>query len=223
MEFVATLAQQKKWSSLDQLLYHIDILLKHFEDAKKKYSDNQRLIHSIHIGWFMLDKYYFKTDETPVYSAALLLHPSKQLKYLRQNWHEDWHDSAINKARQIWAQYKDIPIASTPEEPPEIQMTAYNKLALSLDVTEACGHEDELERFINGSPCKIAVSPLAWWTREEQRMEFPRLHKMAINVLSIAPMSDKAEHVFSGARRTISFDRARLGAETIKMTECLGN
>lgn len=28
------LAQQKKWSSLDQLLYHMDILLKHFEDAK---------------------------------------------------------------------------------------------------------------------------------------------------------------------------------------------
>lgn len=29
-----TQAQQKKWSSLDQLLYHMVILLKHFEDAK---------------------------------------------------------------------------------------------------------------------------------------------------------------------------------------------
>lgn len=28
------------------------------------------------MGWFVLDKYYFKTDETPVYSVALLLHPS---------------------------------------------------------------------------------------------------------------------------------------------------
>jgi hypothetical protein len=34
----ATLAQQKKWSSLDQLLYHMDILLKHFEDSKVNYS-----------------------------------------------------------------------------------------------------------------------------------------------------------------------------------------
>lgn len=34
----ATLAQQKSWSSLDQLLYHMDILLKHFEDAKVKCS-----------------------------------------------------------------------------------------------------------------------------------------------------------------------------------------
>jgi hypothetical protein len=102
-------------------------------------------------------------------------------------------------------------------------MTAYEKLAQSLDVTETHDYEDELEKFINGSPCKIAVSPLAWWTREEQRMEYPRLHKMAINVLSIAPMSDKAERVFSGARRTVSYDRARLGAETIEMTECLGS
>lgn len=30
----ATLAEEKRWSSLDQLLYHMDILLKHFEDAK---------------------------------------------------------------------------------------------------------------------------------------------------------------------------------------------
>jgi hypothetical protein len=30
----ATLAQQRSWSSLDQLLYHMDVLLKHFEDAK---------------------------------------------------------------------------------------------------------------------------------------------------------------------------------------------
>lgn len=175
------------------------------------------------MGWFVLDKYYFKTDETPVYSAALLLHPSKRLKYLRQNWHADWHDGAINKARQIWSQYKDLLVETPPVEAPEMYMTVYDKLAQSLDVTEADNDEDELEKFINGSPCKIAVSPLAWWTREEQRMEYPRLHKMALNVLSIAPMSDKAERVFSGARRTISFDRARLGVNTIEMSECLGS
>lgn len=104
-----------------------------------------------------------------------------------------------------------------------MHMTVYDRLAQSLDVTEADNDEDGLEKFINGSPCKITGSPLAWWTREEQRLEYPRLHKMAINVLSIAPMSDKAERVFSGARRTISFDRARLGVDTIEMSECLGS
>lgn len=102
-------------------------------------------------------------------------------------------------------------------------MTAYNKLAQSLDVTEASDDEDELEKFINASPCKIATTPLAWWSREEQRIEYPRLHKMAINILLVTPMSNKAERVFSGTRRTISYDRARLGAENIEMTECIGN
>jgi hypothetical protein len=190
---------------------------------QRTYRDNPRFIHSIRMGWFVLDKYYYKTDETPIYSAALLLHPSKRLKYLRQNWHADWHEGAINKAKQIWSQYKDLHVASAPEAITDFPMTAYDKLAQSLDVTVADDGEDELEKFINGSPCKIAVSPLAWWTREEQRIEYPRLHRMAMNVLSIAPMSDKAERVFSGARRTISFDRARLGADAIEMTECLGS
>ncbi|KAI5456173.1 hypothetical protein BGZ63DRAFT_367518 [Mariannaea sp. PMI_226] len=119
------------------------------------------------MGWFVLDKYYFKTDETPVYSAALLLHPSKRLKYFRQNWHVDWHDSVINKARQMWSQYKDLPITTSPEAASETQMITYNKLAQSLDVMEAYDDEDELEKFIKGSPCKIAITPLAWWSRED--------------------------------------------------------
>jgi hypothetical protein len=46
---------------------------------------------------------------------------------------------------------------------------------------------------------------------------------MAIDILSIPPMSDEAERVFSGVRRTISWDRARLGAWVVEQTELLGN
>jgi hypothetical protein len=44
---------------------------------------------------------------------------------------------------------------------------------------------------------------------------------MAINILSIVPMSNELERVFSGACRTVSWDRGQLEAETIKMRECL--
>lgn len=83
--------------------------------------------------------------------------------------------------------------------------------------------QDEFERFVNGKPCKITCSPLEWWCEEKQRHEYPRLHRMAIDILSIPPMSDEAERVFSGVRRTISWDRARLGAWIVEMTEVLGN
>ena len=46
---------------------------------------------------------------------------------------------------------------------------------------------------------------------------------MAIDILSIPPMSDEAERVFSGVRCTISWDRARLGAWIVEMVEILGH
>ena len=48
-----------------------------------------------------------------------------------------------------------------------------------------------------------------------------QLSYMAIDILSIPAMSDEPERVFSGARRTISWDRAQLSAETIERVECL--
>jgi hypothetical protein len=44
------------------------------------------MVHSIEMGWFILNKYYMLIDETPVVAAALLLDPSKRKSYIEQNW-----------------------------------------------------------------------------------------------------------------------------------------
>jgi hypothetical protein len=44
---------------------------------------------------------------------------------------------------------------------------------------------------------------------------------MAIDILSIPPMSDEPERVFSGARRTVSWDRGKIEPKTIEIRECL--
>jgi len=44
---------------------------------------------------------------------------------------------------------------------------------------------------------------------------------MAINILLIPAMSDEPERVFSGGRRTVSWERAQMGAENLKRVECL--
>ena len=49
----------------------------------------------------------------------------------------------------------------------------------------------------------------------------PRLSQMAVDVLSVSPMSAEAKRVFSGARRTISWERAALGSGSIERGECL--
>jgi hypothetical protein len=44
---------------------------------------------------------------------------------------------------------------------------------------------------------------------------------MAIDILSIPPISDEPERIFLGARRTVSWDRGQIEPETIEMRECL--
>ena len=54
-----------------------------------------------------------------------------------------------------------------------------------------------------------------------QRKRWLMLSYMAIDILSIPAMSDEPERVFSGARRTVSWDRGEMDAETLEKVECL--
>ena len=92
-----------------------------------------------------------------------------------------------------------------------------------LDITKAYSNNNKFKRFINIPLCRITGSLLDWWCREEQRLKYLRLHQIAIDILSIPPMSDDAERVFLGARRTVSWDRAHLGVANIEKTEYMGN
>lgn len=83
-------------------------------------------------------------------------------------------------------------------------MDEYDLLAQELDVIGTEPDVDEYEPYTSQSPLPIDCLPLAWWLRDEQKERFPRLSKMAIEILSIPAMSADPERTFSGARRTIS-------------------
>jgi hAT family C-terminal dimerisation region len=61
---------------------------------------------------------------------------------------------------------------------------------------------------------------IGWWTLSTQRLRFPRLSLLAIEILSIPGMSDKPERVFSGSRRRIPWDRTITSTRTLEQTEC---
>ena len=54
-----------------------------------------------------------------------------------------------------------------------------------------------------------------------QRVTYPNLAIMALDLLSIPAMSDAPERLFSGAGITITERRNRLGVESIEALECL--
>jgi hypothetical protein len=82
---------------------------------------------------------------------------------------------------------------------------------------------DEFDRFVKGDPIPLlpGVKALDWWLQIDNRRMYPNLSRMAIDILSIPPMSAEAERIFSGARRTISWSRFRLGIKVVEQTECL--
>jgi hypothetical protein len=88
-------------------------------------------------------------------------------------------------------------------EPKELD--TFDQIALFLRLVARPTSEDEYEDYNSQdshSPGKIGA--LAWWLQDAQRQRWPRLALMAIDILSIPPMSDEPEQVFSGARRTVS-------------------
>jgi len=108
----------------------------------------------------------------------------------------------------------DLTSTNRSTEPSETEL--YMRM---LDVTGSV--EDEYEDFINSKPISIQGTALQWWLNPNRRADYPRLSQMAIDILSIPSMSAEAERVFSGARRTISWDRISLGSTNIERTECL--
>jgi hypothetical protein len=80
---------------------------------------------------------------------------------------------------------------------------------------------DEYDVYITEPTVKDIKDPLEWWQSPVRQKRWPRLSLLAMEILSFPPMSDEAERVFSGGRRTISWERARLNPETIEAIECL--
>jgi hypothetical protein len=184
------------------------------------------MINAINMGWYQLSQYYEKTDECPAYATALLLHPSRRAKYINTNWEPQWRPAAMSAARSLWADYKDRPIFSRPVQPEggiTKPLSKFQSLQLTLNVLEDHEDEDELEKFINGIPTHIAGTALDWWAREEQRLEYPRLYQMALDILSIPPLSDKLEGVFSGVRRSIPWERGSVHMRTVEIQESICN
>ena len=158
------------------------------------------MLPSIDMGWFVLDKYYTLSEESPIYATALLLDPSKRARYLEIHWKEEWATTAIRHARAIGEkEYKMAPGLgpSSPggtSSPRQAQPNELDRLLNEMMVAEDLTKDvDDFENFIRAQPVKIEGSPLTWWCLRDQIRTYPRLSRMAIDVLSVLPGSADPE------------------------------
>lgn len=193
-----------------------------------------RMIRAIEMGWFVLDKYYNMTGEAPIYAAALLLDPSRRAAYIRKNWPDAWIEPAIEGANKFWEEnFKTVLVPDDPPiflampppaKPSKKRGTELDLLMKGMEVITAdLQNEDDFKAFIELPPFRIDCSPLEWWSRPEQKSRYPRLYCMAMTILSIPAESSEPERVFSGSRRTCSWDRLSLSCLNIERIESIGS
>jgi hypothetical protein len=81
--------------------------------------------------------------------------------------------------------------------------------------------QDEFENYCNEAVSyDIKIPALKWWLQDSQRKRWPQLSRWAIEILSIPSMSDKPERIFSGGRRTVTWDKTSMTAATLEQLEC---
>jgi hypothetical protein len=167
------------------------------------------------------------TDDVAVYGAALLLAPQRRDAYLLRNWKATWRKNALKNTKAIWVKdFKDkysVEDEATPGDGPEQEPDAFDLFEREQSLMNTFKDKDELQRFIDADPVKLSPgqSALDWWLHDADHTTYPNLCKMVIAILSIPPMSAEPERIFSGARRTISWSRFRLGPANIERNECL--
>ncbi|KAJ4184065.1 hypothetical protein NW759_017045 [Fusarium solani] len=159
------------------------------------------------------------TEDVPVYAAALLLDPSKRKSYIEGCWPEDWHEGAFTAARSLWKEEynHDVEIQlseqslAAPTSLKRKKDTMLSKMHLELrnkTMARARGKHD-FDSFISEAPIALAegTTALQWWCSEDVRTAYPRLSRMAIDILYVPAESEGPERTFSGARRTARWDR----------------
>lgn len=223
----ATIANEGMGDSICNVLPTMDYLLHHIEAAKIT-TAIPHLATMMETAWAKLADYYELTEDSPVYSAATVLNPSLKWAYMEKTWEErtEWVDRAKARVGQLWREtYKSTtscPVLrpSSAHGPPIKRENGYKMWMNEQQATILNMDDDEYEVYCR-EPIMMVLDPLKWWLEPAQRRRFPSLSLMAIDILSIPPMSTGTERLFSKSKLTVTDQRGSMNIETLNLVECL--
>jgi hypothetical protein len=55
----------------------------------------------INSGWQKMNKWYAVTNDSPVYAAAIVLHPGMKWGYIELKWRKDWIKPTKKKVKKL--------------------------------------------------------------------------------------------------------------------------
>ncbi|KAM5529303.1 transposase-like protein [Fusarium oxysporum f. sp. phaseoli] len=189
---------------------------------------------SINNGWKKLNEYYDKLGESPLFAAAIILHPRFGISWLEATWVSEeqlawvrdakagikdyftrWYD-ANPGLREETMKYDAVPRTMGQEDGQYTQwINSKRKKAFATG-----GSVGELERYLRLEP-QDTQDAVQWW--RDHRASFPSLSSFALDVFAIPAMASDCERQFSLAKLTLTSQRLSMGADTLEHVQCLKN
>jgi hypothetical protein len=182
-------------------------------------------------------RYIEKLDDSPYYLAAQVFNPACRTAFLKDDL---GHISVAGEqkiyiVRKLWKRFRDKDLASTSvtqraqqqkSSESDENLSAFHKARLQQKLKYTRPQSlDEFDNYISENPIPLdkTITSIQWWCSSFQRIRFPQLSQLALEVLSMPGMSDSPERVFSGARRRISWDRTKTSIQLLEASECSKN
>lgn len=225
---------EAQYGSIWQVAIAYEFLLTTLEKAKTEALDRPEPSYyasCINSAWAKLNKYYSKLDEAPIYYAATVLHPGIQWAFLTKAYgeKEDWLRAARQLVQRLWdEEYRDLPAQweiTNSNLPEAVRAREHNPFdSFQDELMSSTNHEhelveDEFERWLSTKNDVYSKhdNPLEYWSMK--RFEYPRVARMATDILLVPAMAAECERTFSSAGSMVSSKRRRLDASTIAVTQ----
>ncbi|KAG7420561.1 hypothetical protein Forpi1262_v016237 [Fusarium oxysporum f. sp. raphani] len=214
-----------------------ELLLNTLEEYKQlaaDFPDPEHFRIGINLAWDKLDEYYQRFDETPIYYTAMALHPAYRWDWFDETWahKSSWVEKAKEMVADVWlSDYAHLEVRTSSsrgdDEPPAKRPRFFNpfeknsRLPNSKPAYAAIIVGDEYQAWQTDREASDGDvrDPIGYWITKQSR--YPRLSRMALDFLTIQPMSGECERLFSAAGKMVSGLRTNLDAEIIAICQVL--
>lgn len=228
--------EEGRYGAVWEVLLTMEWLLKHLEESKMQHEHDEEpyLRVGCNLGWMKLDKYYALTDDSPVYLAALVLHPAFRWPAVESQWadHPEWLERGKRAVRGLWEEYRGLPIEQDAISEPltaarkttdlDEFMASVRKLSTQRAPLIPSTRDEYAEWLSTPDPGDSLVdNPIQYWLL--RRRQYPNLSRMAIDLFSIPAMSSEPERIFSLTGQMVTPSRRRLQADIVGAARCISS